>query len=118
MTTDVQVDSLTQVRERIEALDPYVGAGARGAGLSNSDRPTEYVQAFKDAVLDVIDEAKPVPGAITREEARVRKVIADELRARHAWLIKQSEERYYHVPAGKADECLYLAEKIEKGLTP
>lgn len=44
------------LRQKIEALDPYVGIGATGAALIQCAECTEYVQAFKDRVLDIIDE--------------------------------------------------------------
>jgi hypothetical protein len=47
---------LAQVRSRIEAIDPYPGAGGRDCGLGMADSHREVVQAFKDAVLDIIDE--------------------------------------------------------------
>lgn len=50
-------------------------------------------------------------------DLEVRKLIAAELRKRADLLIKQSDLRYYTIPSAKADECLYLADKIEKGLT-
>lgn len=51
------LNGLQQARAIIEALDPYVGAGARGAGLSGSDAVSAPVYAYRDTLLDKIDEA-------------------------------------------------------------
>lgn len=51
-----QIELLRAVLAKIKALDPYVGAGARGAGLLQSDAASEMAGAFRDAVHDIIDE--------------------------------------------------------------
>lgn len=52
------------------------------------------------------------------EEQRVRETIAAELRKRAGWLRSQSDKGYYVIPSAKADECVWLADRIEKGITP
>lgn len=48
---------LLALRARIEAMDCYTAPGARDAGLHFADISTEHVKAFRDRILDMIDEA-------------------------------------------------------------
>jgi len=47
-----------------------------------------------------------------------RALIATELRKRADWLRTQADKGYYVIPSAKADECVWLADRIEKGITP
>ena len=49
--------ALQQLRARIAALDTFAEQGGRGSGLYVAEISKEHVQAFKDRVLDIIDES-------------------------------------------------------------
>lgn len=55
--TDTSHTALLALRARIEAMDCYTAHGARDAGLHFADISTEQVKAFRDRILDMIDEA-------------------------------------------------------------
>jgi hypothetical protein len=56
----LQSSNLRSLRDRISAIDCYTAQGARDAGLHFADISTEHVQAFRDHVLDMIDEVLQV----------------------------------------------------------
>jgi hypothetical protein len=55
--------------------------------------------------------------AANLERDALKREIAADLRKRAAWLDERSAEKYYVIPAAQANECRYLADRIEKGFT-
>lgn len=49
--------ALQQLRARVEAMDCYTAHGGRDSGLAFADISTEHVKAFRDRILDMIDES-------------------------------------------------------------
>jgi hypothetical protein len=50
-----RIRELESAIEKAKAIDPYAGAGARGAGLLGSDEMSKYAFAYRDAVHDALD---------------------------------------------------------------
>lgn len=95
--------------------------------MSNSDthRTTDLVRRLRSltdltpSVTAIADETLFKDAADEIEKLRgERALIATELRKRATWLRTQADKGYYVIPSAKADECLWLADRIEKGITP
>lgn len=64
--------ALMQLREQIAALDPYTAKGTRGSGFDTADLCTEYVRAFQDHVVALIDAAIAADHDRSNREAQVQ----------------------------------------------
>jgi hypothetical protein len=65
VTLDLKIENqrLRDAIARAKAIDPYAGAGARGAGLLGSDAISEYARAYRDAIHDALELTSPKTGA-------------------------------------------------------